>query len=67
MNTNRNYYRHGRNIHTAKKSESCPDCGREKCLTPGEIARGYHCAVCTQQIEGPQEPFFNEDVGLMEY
>ena len=62
---NRNYWQ--RKGQGGKKTEACPDCGRENCLTKGEVEKGYHCSVCTYESEGPQESFFNEDVGLMEY
>jgi len=61
------YHAEHRRIHSGKRDQTCPDCGRENCMTKGEIAKGYHCGQCTRDIEGYQEPSFNEDIGCMEY
>lgn len=66
-NMTSNYYNHLRQIHSGKRNLPCPDCKEPNRMTQGELNKGYHCSACTQEIEGYQEPSYNEDFGCMEY
>lgn len=61
------YHAEQRRIHSGKRNLPCPDCKEPNRMTAGEIAKGYHCSQCTREIEGYQEPSFNEELGMMEY
>lgn len=61
------YYAEQRRIHSGPRNLPCPDCGEKNKMTQGEINKGYHCAKCTRDIEGYQEPTYNEDFDCAEY
>ena len=60
------YYVEQRRIHGGRRNLACPDCGKPNCMTQGELNKGYHCSSCTREIEGYQEPHFNEEMGMMD-